>query len=231
MLLNIFQGPCNLLGPPETFRAPPPPPTPDYHGDHPNLLPPCHTPDCHGDHLNILPFAPLLIIVVTIGRSDVHSALWSPRQHQDRTGWNSSLEHRFHALEESYMEATALLQVHGSLIYDMQRQVHNLSMVVERVRRNPGCMINIIRTSPLLSNHEMLHPGQCSEHSVAQQPRDAAPRSVLRTLCRSATTRCCTQFSAQNTLPLINNSNYICGKRDEWPTYIYQLHGLWVSRH
>ncbi|KAG5266141.1 hypothetical protein AALO_G00250250 [Alosa alosa] len=91
-------------------------------------------------------------------RSHRHRIKVLEMQHQARTGWNASLEQRFHTLEESYTEATALLQVHGSLIYDMQRQVRNLSMVVERVRRNPGCMINIVRTSPLLNAHEVLHP-------------------------------------------------------------------------
>lgn len=100
-------------------------------------------------------------------------------QHQARTGWNASLEHRFHTLEESYTEATALLQVHGPLIYDMQRQVRNLSMVVERVRRNPGCMINIVRTSPLLSAHEVLHPGQCCcTHSTPNPALTLTPKTT-----------------------------------------------------
>ncbi|XP_063079966.1 fibroleukin [Engraulis encrasicolus] len=91
-------------------------------------------------------------------RSHRHRIKVLEMQHQARTGWNSSLEHRFHFLEESYAESTQLLRVHGPLIYNMQRQVSNLSMVVERVRRNPGCMINIVRTSPLLNANEVLHP-------------------------------------------------------------------------
>lgn len=81
-------------------------------------------------------------------------------QREEKYGVNSSLEHRFHMLQEICEEANALLDIHGSLIYDMQTQIRNLTMIVERVRRNPGCMINIIRTSPLLGVQDTLHPGQ-----------------------------------------------------------------------
>ncbi|XP_016400129.1 fibrinogen-like protein 1 isoform X2 [Sinocyclocheilus rhinocerous] len=80
-------------------------------------------------------------------------------QREEKYGMNSPLEHRFHMLQEIYEEANALLHIHGSLIYDMQTQIRNLTMIVERVRRNPGCMINIIRTSPLLGAQDTLHPG------------------------------------------------------------------------
>ncbi|XP_073682848.1 fibroleukin [Garra rufa] len=79
-------------------------------------------------------------------------------QREEKYGINSSLEHRFLMLQEIYEEANALLHIHGSLIYDMQTQIRNLTMIVERVRRNPGCMINIIRTSPFLGAQDMLHP-------------------------------------------------------------------------
>ncbi|XP_052001566.1 angiopoietin-related protein 7 [Xyrauchen texanus] len=73
-------------------------------------------------------------------------------------GMNSSSEHRFHTLQQLYEETNTLLHIHGSLIYDMQAQIRNLTMIVERVRRNPGCMINIIRTNPLLNAQDTLHP-------------------------------------------------------------------------
>ncbi|MBN3316186.1 ANGL7 protein, partial [Atractosteus spatula] len=78
-------------------------------------------------------------------------------QNEEKNGLNSSLEHRFHELDQHYTEANTLLHIHGSLIYDMQSQIHNLSLLVEKVRRNPGCMINIVR-SPLFSPQEALHP-------------------------------------------------------------------------
>ncbi|XP_028654618.2 angiopoietin-related protein 7-like [Erpetoichthys calabaricus] len=78
-------------------------------------------------------------------------------QIEEKNGQNSSLEHRFHELEQRYNEANTLLHIHGSLIYDVQAQMHNLSVLVEKVRRNPGCMINIVR-SARLNIQEALHP-------------------------------------------------------------------------
>src|SRR4029434_5201822 len=49
----------------------------------------------------------------------------------------------------------------GSLLYSLQAQIGNLSLQVEKVRRNPGCMINIVKTSPLLSAQEALHLWLC----------------------------------------------------------------------
>uniref|UniRef100_A0A8C9SCJ6 Si:ch211-203k16.3 n=1 Tax=Scleropages formosus TaxID=113540 RepID=A0A8C9SCJ6_SCLFO len=40
----------------------------------------------------------------------------------------------------------------------MQAQIRNLSMLVEKARRSPGCMVNVVRASPLLSAQEALHP-------------------------------------------------------------------------
>lgn len=88
---------------------------------------------------------------------NVISLCW---QSEEKYGVNSSLEHRFHTLQQIHEEANALLHIHGTLIYEMQTQIRNLTMIVDRVRRNPGCMINIIRTSPLLSAQDTLHPGQ-----------------------------------------------------------------------
>ncbi|XP_057209501.1 angiopoietin-4 [Triplophysa rosa] len=79
-------------------------------------------------------------------------------QSEEKNRNNSSVEQRLHELEDHYAEATALSHIQGSLIYDLQAQIHNLSLLVEKVRRNPGCMINIVRTSPLLSGQEALHP-------------------------------------------------------------------------
>ncbi|XP_066554213.1 angiopoietin-related protein 7 isoform X2 [Amia ocellicauda] len=78
-------------------------------------------------------------------------------QNEERNSLNSSLEHRFRELEQHYAEANTLLHIHGSLVYDLQAQIHNLSMTVEKVRRDPGCMINIVR-GPLISPQKALHP-------------------------------------------------------------------------
>uniref|UniRef100_A0A8C1G4X0 Si:ch211-203k16.3 n=1 Tax=Cyprinus carpio TaxID=7962 RepID=A0A8C1G4X0_CYPCA len=79
-------------------------------------------------------------------------------QSEEKNRNNSSIEQRLHELEDHYAEATTLLHIQGSLIYDLQTQIQNLSLLVEKVRRNPGCMINIVRTSPMLSAQEALHP-------------------------------------------------------------------------
>ncbi|XP_031437136.1 uncharacterized protein LOC116223710 [Clupea harengus] len=79
-------------------------------------------------------------------------------QSEERNRVNSSLEQRVHELEDHYAEASTLLHLQGSLLYSLQAQIGNLSLQVEKVRRNPGCMINIVKTSPLLSAQEALHP-------------------------------------------------------------------------
>ncbi|XP_061098640.1 angiopoietin-related protein 7-like [Conger conger] len=79
-------------------------------------------------------------------------------QNEEKNGLNSSLEQRFRELERHHAETSTLLHLQASLIYDMQTRIHNLSMLVEKVRKNPGCMINIIRSSPFMSTQEALHP-------------------------------------------------------------------------
>ncbi|XP_036406202.1 angiopoietin-related protein 7-like [Megalops cyprinoides] len=91
-------------------------------------------------------------------RSHRHRIKVLELQNEEKNGLNSSLEQRFRELERRHAEASTLLHLQGSLIYDMQTQIHNLSLMVEKVRRNPGCMINIVRTSPLMSAQEALHP-------------------------------------------------------------------------
>ncbi|KAJ8009682.1 hypothetical protein DPEC_G00094050 [Dallia pectoralis] len=47
---------------------------------------------------------------------------------------------------------------HRIKVLELQAQIHNLSRLVESVRRSPGCMINIVRTSSQMSAEEALHP-------------------------------------------------------------------------
>ncbi|KAL0967819.1 hypothetical protein UPYG_G00257530 [Umbra pygmaea] len=79
-------------------------------------------------------------------------------QSEEKNRMNSSLEHRFHELETHYAEANTLVHLQGTLIFDLQAQIHNLSRLVESARRNPGCMINIVRTSSQMSAEEARHP-------------------------------------------------------------------------
>lgn len=100
----------------------------------------------------------LLFTFFMNGSRDV--CLFGLSQSEEKNRNNSSIEQRLHELEDHYADATTLLHIQGSLIYDLQAQIQNLSLLVEKVRRNPGCMINIVRTSPMLSAQEALHPGR-----------------------------------------------------------------------
>ncbi|KAM6954076.1 techylectin-5B [Aplochiton taeniatus] len=71
---------------------------------------------------------------------------------------NASLEQHFQELEVQYADATSLLHLQGALIFELQGQIHNLTLVADRIRRTPGCMINIVRSGPLMSTQEALHP-------------------------------------------------------------------------
>ncbi|XP_056623420.1 angiopoietin-related protein 7 [Triplophysa dalaica] len=79
-------------------------------------------------------------------------------QSEEKYDTNSSLEHSLHTLQQIYEETNTVLQIHGSLIYDMQAQIRNLTQIVDRIRRNPSCMINIIRSNKLLSAQDTLYP-------------------------------------------------------------------------
>lgn len=65
---------------------------------------------------------------------------------------------RFHELEMHYAEATTLLHFQGTLILDLQNQVHNLTELVDKVKRSPGCLINVVRPNSLMSSQEAHHP-------------------------------------------------------------------------
>ncbi|XP_075905697.1 angiopoietin-related protein 7 [Nelusetta ayraudi] len=70
---------------------------------------------------------------------------------------NVSLEQRFHELEVHYSEATTLLHLQGTLILDLQSQLHNLTLLMDKVKRSPGCLGNAARPNTLM-NAEALHP-------------------------------------------------------------------------
>ncbi|XP_065144876.2 angiopoietin-2 [Paramisgurnus dabryanus] len=89
-------------------------------------------------------------------RSHRHRIKVLELQSEEKYGTNSSTEHRL--LQQILEETNDLLQIHGSLIYDMQAEISNLTMIVDRVRRNPGCMINVIRSNPLVSAQDTLYP-------------------------------------------------------------------------
>ncbi|CAB1435524.1 unnamed protein product [Pleuronectes platessa] len=77
---------------------------------------------------------------------------------EDKHHLNVSVEQRFHELEVHYAEATTLLNLQGTLILELQDQVHNLTLLVDDVKRGPGCLINVVHPNPLMSRQEALHP-------------------------------------------------------------------------
>uniref|UniRef100_A0A3P8S131 Si:ch211-203k16.3 n=1 Tax=Amphiprion percula TaxID=161767 RepID=A0A3P8S131_AMPPE len=79
-------------------------------------------------------------------------------QSEERAHLNTSLEQRFHELELHYAEATTLLHLQGSLILDLQNQLHNLTLLMDKVKRSPGCLINIVHPNPIMDAQEALHP-------------------------------------------------------------------------
>lgn len=50
------------------------------------------------------------------------------------------------------------------LCMSVQNQLHNLTLLVDKVKRSPGCFINIIRPNTLMNAQEALHPGTHSAH-------------------------------------------------------------------
>lgn len=85
-------------------------------------------------------------------------SLTSP-QNEEKNRFNSSLEQRLQDAERHGAEVSGTLRWQGVLVHDMQVQLHNLATLVEKARRNPGCMVNVVRGSQLLSAHKALHPG------------------------------------------------------------------------
>ncbi|KAM8847524.1 angiopoietin-2 [Synchiropus picturatus] len=79
-------------------------------------------------------------------------------QNEEKNRGNVSLAHRIHELEGRYAEATTLLHLQGTLIIDLQNKIHNLTLLLEKAKRSPGCLINIVRPHPLMSAQEALHP-------------------------------------------------------------------------
>ncbi|KAL4630470.1 angiopoietin-related protein 7-like [Arapaima gigas] len=79
-------------------------------------------------------------------------------QNEEKNRFNSSLERRMQELKRRHVDAGTLLHLQGSLIFIMQAQLRNLSILVENTRRSPGCMVNIVHSSPLLSAQEVLYP-------------------------------------------------------------------------
>lgn len=47
------------------------------------------------------------------------------------------------------------------LVYS-QSQLHNLTLLIDKVKRNPGCLASAVRPNTLMNAQEALHPGELS---------------------------------------------------------------------
>ncbi|XP_040016524.2 techylectin-5B [Gasterosteus aculeatus] len=90
-------------------------------------------------------------------------------QSEERNHLNTSLEQRLHELEHHYAEATTLLHLQSTLILDLQNHLHNLTVLVDDVKKSPGCLVNVPRPNPLMSAQEALR-----SDSVRNCPIDCA---------------------------------------------------------
>ncbi|XP_015267022.1 PREDICTED: angiopoietin-4-like [Gekko japonicus] len=70
---------------------------------------------------------------------------WVPqaliKQYEEKASRNSSMEQRVQDLEQQYHESVTVQHMQATLLYDIRAQVHNVSLLVEWVRHNPGCLV------------------------------------------------------------------------------------------
>ncbi|XP_038143406.1 angiopoietin-related protein 7 isoform X2 [Cyprinodon tularosa] len=79
-------------------------------------------------------------------------------QSEEKLHQNISLEQRFHELEVHHAEASSLLHLQGTLILDLQNQLHNLTLLMDKVKRGSDCSVNIVRPNHLQNTQEAMHP-------------------------------------------------------------------------
>lgn len=76
-------------------------------------------------------------------------------QHEEAAGPNRSLEQRVQDLEQRYSEASTLQHIQATLLYDMQAQINNVSVLTDWVWRNPTCL----GPADIRLQEEMQRPG------------------------------------------------------------------------
>ncbi|KAM9339734.1 angiopoietin-2-like [Symphorus nematophorus] len=91
-------------------------------------------------------------------RNHEHRVKVLEMQGEESVVFNSTYEERLRSLELRHAKADTLLHVHASLLYELQAQLRNLSAVVQRMSRNTGCTINVIRSPTLLGMRDTLPP-------------------------------------------------------------------------
>lgn len=76
-------------------------------------------------------------------------------QHEEAAGPNRSLEQRVQDLEQRSSEASTLQHIQATLLYDMQAQINNVSVLTDWVWRNPTCL----GPADIRMQEEMHRPG------------------------------------------------------------------------
>lgn len=61
-------------------------------------------------------------------------------QHEEASSRNHSLVQRVQDLEHRYSEASTLQHIQATLLYDMQAQINNISVLTDWAWRNPTCL-------------------------------------------------------------------------------------------
>ncbi|OXB60661.1 hypothetical protein ASZ78_001450 [Callipepla squamata] len=83
-------------------------------------------------------------------------------QHEEAVGRNHSLEQRVQDLEQRYSEASTLQHIQATLLYDMQAQINNISVLTDWVWRNPTCLGPAeMRLQEEMERPEMRHGRNC----------------------------------------------------------------------
>ncbi|PKU32641.1 angiopoietin-related protein 7-like [Limosa lapponica baueri] len=80
-------------------------------------------------------------------------------QHEEAAGRNHSLAQRVQDLEHRYSEASTLQHIQATLLYDMQAQINNISVLTDWAWRNPTCL----GPAEMRLQEEMHHPGDAGE--------------------------------------------------------------------
>ncbi|XP_019339328.1 angiopoietin-related protein 7 [Alligator mississippiensis] len=84
-------------------------------------------------------------------------------QNEEKNSRNSTVEQRVQDLEQLYNEASTLQHIQATLLYDMQTQIHNISLMTEWARHNPGCLFPAEMRSQQEGHHraEVQHTRSC----------------------------------------------------------------------
>ncbi|XP_035038500.2 uncharacterized protein LOC118124605 isoform X3 [Hippoglossus stenolepis] len=103
---------------------------------------------------------------------------------EEEQSLNSTFEQRLRSQELRHAKFDTLLHVHATLLDELQAQLRNLSAAVQRVGRNTGCTVKVVRTTPPRGLRDTLPPGTHATNTAV----DSSCLSVLQTVRLCITT-------------------------------------------